>query len=60
VEKEKYTQELVKKLKKEYSEQTGVDGKMILKLLLNKQDGKASIGFICIKMATSTRHLWAG
>ena len=45
---------------RDYSEHLGVDGKTILKLLLNKQDGKALIVFICIKMGTSGGPLWAG
>jgi hypothetical protein len=45
---------------RDYSEHLDIDEKTILKLLLYKQDGKASIGFICIKMGTSGGPLWAG
>jgi hypothetical protein len=37
---------------RDYSEHLGVHGKIILKLLLNKQHEKASIGFIYIKTET--------
>jgi hypothetical protein len=38
---------------RDLSEETGVDGKIILKRILGKQGGKVWIGFIWLRVGTS-------
>jgi hypothetical protein len=50
---EKYIQKWMEESKKETLEDLGVDGRIIQELLLKKQDGRLSTGFICIRMGAS-------
>jgi hypothetical protein len=36
----------------------GVGGRIILKFILNIQDGKACTGFVLLKVETSGGHFW--